>query len=244
MSYYLSVSGATLSINFNEILVTNRVYTITLSPYIQGIYNSGLYSLDDEYSFSFTSKYCPLFTTVGKVKLQGGPLVDTFLDDTILRMIHKNSLDAVDLFNMSTYSTISYDYWGCSWHDVPARLRTYVECKTAYDVLSILRVTQQMSGGAGDQLKSLGDMTIKYGGAGGNPSIDPKRLSELYNCWNEALRMFASNGAGLRATVKGYWDTSKGYSHPVRAVHENRIIRPVFPQQGNYTPGTPYIRGI
>ncbi len=49
----------------------------------------------------------------------------------------------------------------------------------------------------------------------------------------------------MRATVKGYYDTSKGYLHPVRAIYDNRIIRPVIPHpEGNYTPGTTYIRGI
>jgi hypothetical protein len=112
----------------------------------------------------------------------------------------------------------------------------------------MLKVNQQFSPGAGDQLKTLGDMTIKYGGSASASSsasgADPTKMKELMDCWQEQLRMFVNGGTGLRSTVKGYWDTSKGYSHPVRAIHENRIIRPVIPYEGNYTPGTTFIRGI
>jgi hypothetical protein len=243
MDFTTAISGNVLYIYPTTDIINNRQYTILLSQGISGVIPpSGATDIMEEpYEFWFTSVYCPQFSTANRIKLQIGPLAESIIDDTIWRMIHKNSIDAVDLYNMSNGLNIAYDYWGCDWQDVPKNIRRYVECKTAYDVLSIMRVTQQMSGDSANQLKTLGDMTIKYGGSGGGSNnIDPKRLSDLYTCWNESMRMFKN----MSVTVKAYYDISKGYAHPVREDAYNRIVRPVIPYGNNYTPGTWWYRGI
>jgi len=233
----VELSGSLISIVFDEPLITNRQYTTTILKGLSGIYNESVYKLQTTQSYWFTSRYCPIFSTLGKVKLVGGPILDSFLDDTIYRMIHKNSLDAIDLFNVSTGSTISYDYWGCSWHDVPITLRRYVECKTAYDLLAL----SKMSGKYPEQLKTLGDLTIKYASSDNtSKQADPSLVKELYDCWKESLRMFRS----IKVAVKGYYDVSKNFAHPIRDTYHNRIIKPVTPFEGNFTPGTTYWRGI
>lgn len=242
MTFTYSYSGNLLYLTPSGELLNNYQYKILIQAGLSGtVLPSGDTAiLANDYEFWFTSYYCPTFTTPNKVKLQIGPLADDVIDDTIWRMIHKNSLDAIELYNINTGSNYAGTYFGCTSENVPMHMKRYVECKTAYDLLSIMRITSQMGGGTGDQLKTLGDMTIKYGAAGGNPSIDPKRLSDLYACWNESLRMFRN----MQVTVKSFYNDSKGWSHPVRAICDNRVIRPVIPFQGNYTPGTPYWRGI
>jgi hypothetical protein len=229
MTYTLLTSGNLLTILPDAPLTANREYKITLLSPISGVYDSVGYTLSADYIFWFTSAYCPIFSTLTKVKLEAGPIADLVIDDTIYRMIHKNSLDAVDLYNIYHSSAIPYDYWGCTWHDVPFILRRYVECKTAYDLLSLLKLSGAGNlGTGGDQTKTLGDMTIKYGGddggnSGGGNGVDPKKMGDLYNCWQEAKRGIQA----IRVAVKGYWDESKGFAHPVREVQHNRVIRAV-----------------
>lgn len=230
MNYELSLSGNILTIIPSGALAQNTEYSITLHPDISGsIPPSGeIDNLGSTYQFWFTSTYCPLFTTVGRVKLLAGPEADVLLDDTIYRMIHKNSLDAVELYNLSYSTNYSYTYWGCSWENVPLHLKRYVECKTAWDVLNFARIAALGGAGGGpNQTKTLGDMTIKYGGSSGSGSTatgpDPRKLTDLYDCWNESMRMIRA----LRVAVKGYYDQSKGFAHPVREIDHNRVVRPV-----------------
>jgi hypothetical protein len=169
------------------------------------------------YEFYFTTLYCPLFTTVTRVKLTGGPSIENVPDDTIYRMIHKNSIDAVDLYNLSQGSNvITYEQWGCDYTNVPIIFRRYVECKTAYDLISLQKLYNSVNPAGGGQTKTLGDMTIKYDGgstSGGVSPGDPNKLKELFDCWNDAIRSFRT----IAVAVRGYFDVSKGYPHPVRS---------------------------
>jgi hypothetical protein len=229
MAYTIQVSGNVLTMVLDEPLVTNRIYDITLLAGISGVYNSEPYVMSSDYNFSFTSLYCPLFTTVTKVRLEAGPAVDAIPDDTIYRLIHKNSLDAVDLANTYKGTTLTYDTWGCTWHDVPIILRRYVECKTAYDLLALIDLVGGSGGGnpGGSQTKTLGDMTIVYGGSSGSASTttSPNKKKQLYDCWTEALKTIQT--VGINAAVRGLYDFSKGYSHPAMDCNHNRIIRTV-----------------
>ena len=84
---------------------------------------------------------------------------------------------------------------------------------------------------------------LKYGGDRGNSSNsaqDPKRAADLYECWRESLRMIRN----MNTAVRGFYDTSKGYNHPVLSPQSNRVIRPVTRSLGYGTPGTHRLRGI
>lgn len=229
MDYSLSVNGKTLFIDFQDRLTTNRQYTITLGAGISGLFDSGASGvLEEEYSFWFTSLYCPLFTTVGRIKLQAGPSIDQIPDDTIYRMIHKNSMDAVDIYNAYQNKNYAYDAWGCDWQGVPGVFKMYVECKTAYDLLAIIELVATGNGvGSGGQLKTLGDLTIRYDGgtsSSGN-SGDPNRKKQLYDCWMEMLN--AMKNYGILSAVRGWYDVTKQYPHPTFDTDHNRVIRTV-----------------
>jgi len=225
MTYTLSTDGSVLSILPTDPLTTNRQYTVTLMAGISGVYDSTAYILSSDYSFWFTSLYCPIFSTVTKVKLEAGPSADYIAEDTIYRMIHKNSLDAVDIYNTYQGQSIAYDYWGCTWHDVPIILRRYVECKTAYDLLALLDAAGIGAPG-GNQLKTLGDMTIQYGSGTKSPDLSaPEKKKQLYDCWLNALNIIRTKG--IDSAVRGWYDVTKGYPHPTFNPDHNRVIRTV-----------------
>lgn len=244
MNYLIQISDNYLSIvpsgelGIETEIPNNRLIHVTvkagLSGYIFGETNN--YSvLKEDYDFWFTTQYCPLFSTPKKVKLMAGPEADNFLDDTIYRMIYKNSLDGVELWNLNTTQEMSSESWGCPASNVPFRLKKYVECKTAYDLLTLLDQNGSNITNGG-QTKTLGDMTVSYTGSpGGAGSEAPDRKKELFDCWNEMLRSFRSQWAAVR----GYFDESKGYSHPVRDLTANRLIKTHwFNTNHEQTPGT------
>lgn len=242
MDYSLSINSNVLTITPDSCLIPNRQYTVTISPYVSGTIppSGNVDVLSTEFSFWFTSTYCPLFSTLRRVKLLTGPSADVLLDDVIYRMIHKNSLDVVELYNLCRSSNYAYDYWGCDWQGAPRIFKRYVECKTAYDVLALIK--QLNSAGSGNQLKTLGDMTIKYGAnaTGGNPALDsPSRMKEMYDCWNSSLQAIQS----ISVAARGYYDDSKGFSHPVRDTQHHRVIRPVIRNSSANSPSGPWVRG-
>jgi len=195
--------------------------------------------MEKDTSFTFTSKYCPMFTSAAQIILLLGPEAEKFTEDTINRYIYKTSKEAIDLLNISGpcggTPRFPYDYYGCTPDLVPYNLRKYVECKTAYDLLNLIDRLRLIGGSEGGQTKTLGDMTIKYDGSGGNggsqcPTCGPKK--DLYDCYT-GLQNILSNGAnacgvggGINNAVRGKYDVSKGYAHPTRDLKHNRIIKP------------------
>lgn len=233
MTYNFTVSGQYLIINLEEELSVNSVYTVVIDSEISGVLGSGYYTMNDDYSFWFTSAYCPIFTTLTRVQLDAGPAASLFTDDTIYRMIHKNSIDIIDIYNAYHNTTFAYDYFGCTWDTAPIVFRRYVECKTAYDILALVELINSNNGsGAGGQLKTLGDLTIKYDGGSAaviSSAGNPNRKKQLYDCWLEMINAVKNVGgdAGLQSAVRGWYDVTKGFSHPVYDSNHNRVIRTV-----------------
>jgi len=211
-------------------LAYNTEYGVNIS---NAIYSENNLKLVSSENFTFTSQYCPLFTTATRIILMLGVEGDKFAVDTINRYIHRNSLEAIDLMNVSpdcSAAKIGYDYYGCGPDGIPSNIRRYVECKTAYDLFNLLDRMRQVDGNGGGQTKTLGDMSIKYNGGGGGDgsSVDPKK--DLYDCFM-GLQGILSNsptvcgtGAGINNAVRGRYDVSKGFSHPVDDITHNRVV--------------------
>jgi len=241
MDFTVELDNNTISIIPSGDLTYNTVYQITIDANASGylIPTDEWQTLSTDYTFWFTSQYCPLFTTIGRIKIEAGNYAESLIDDTIYRMIHKNSLDAIDIYNTSTNNTYSYEQYGCTWDIVPYLLRRYVECKTAFDIISLVDMASNSSGG--DQLKTLGDLTIKYGAGGNAPTPDGDRKKQLYDCWNE----FLNSIKGIQSAVRGYYDTSKGYPHTTRSYRINRVIKPEWATARPFTtPGDNWWRRI
>ncbi len=204
----------------------NQEYHVNILAGLSGVYNSTMQEAD---KFWFTSQYCPLFATLTTIELMGGPTIENFADDTVYRMIHKNSIDIIDIFNLGNQTNYPYYYWGCTPENVPALMRRYVECKTTYDLLNIAESYTGVSNTVG-QTKHLGDLDIKYNGTPGSTgSTDltaPDIKKKLYDCFNSIVDYFSR---GVTIAVKGLYDCSKGYPHPVLDPGHNRVIKGIDP---------------
>lgn len=224
--YYPLVDDKICFLIFGSELLMNTEYIIDIK---KGLTATTFEPMVDTYQFWFTTQYCPLFATITKIRMLAGPFIESFTDDTINRYIHRNSIYAIDIYNANMGMTVPYDYFGCGPTDIPEELRSYVECKTAYDLLAIIA---KMSGTGLSQSKHLGDMTISYTGSGSNSNgDDPKK--DLYDCFNELSNKI---GRGLNVAVRGIYNTSKNFAHPVMEVEHNRVLRPMLPQQVNRGP--------
>lgn len=208
----------------------NQEYHVSILEGLSGIYNS---TMEDNYAFWFTSQYCPLFANITTIKLMGGPTVESFQDDTIYRMIYKNSLDIIDIYNAGAGTCYAYNYWGCTPINIPYLFRRYVECKTTYDLLNIAQNSSNSSTNSIGQTKNLGDLSIKYGGQTGTSSSKntlaaPDLLKRLYDCFIGVVNYYSS---AVHVSVKGLYDVSKGYAHPVLDGAHNRVIKGLDPSR-------------
>jgi len=211
--------------DINDGFEYNKEVHVTVNPGISGIYN---WPMENSNSFWFTTQYCPLFTNITTIKLMAGPSIEGFANDTIYRMIYKNSLDVIDIYNASNSCSYNYTSWGCNPSQVPYQLRRYVECKTAYDLLTLVdMITQEGTA----QSKHLGDMSIKYGGKAG--SQDPGLKGRLYDCFTGTLNVVGNN---IKSAVRGIYDSSKSYPHPCMGTNSRSVK--FVPYRRNNTPGS------
>lgn len=231
--YYTSKFDRSIYIvpNKNKSFSYNQQYDISVLPGLSGYFN---YTMSTSYNTLFTTQYCPLFASITTIKLMGGPVIETFTDDSIYRLINKNSKDIVDIFNAGNNSSYNYYSWGCTPEGVPYNLRRYVECKTTYDLLII----DEVQGGnpSTSQRKHLGDMDIAYGGKASTSSSDsdgPSLKKQLFDCFNSIINLY---GNTMKVAVVGRYDVSKGYPHPVADPCHNRVTK------RNYSPG-PWNKG-
>jgi len=211
--------------DLNNNFTYNKEIVVTINPGISGVYN---WTMPETVTSWFTTQYCPLFTNITTIKLMAGPSIEGFADDTIYRMIHKNSIDAIDIYNTSHSSSYSYTFWGCESIKVPYQLKRYVECKTAYDLLTLVEMITQ---DGRSQSKQLGDMNITYGGKPG--SADPGLKGRLYDCFMGVLNIIGGN---IKSAVRGIYDSSKSYPHPCVSI-DSRSVKYV-PYGRNKTPGS------
>jgi hypothetical protein len=126
------------------------------------------------------------------------------------------------MYNMGGH-TIGYETWGCPGSNFFYEFKRYVECKTAYDLLNIL---DRVSNTGVAQMKHLGDMTISYGAAPKGSGDGGPTKKDLYNCFNAIVNAMCN----IRVAVRGIFDVSKGFPHPVMDPDHNRITKelPIF----------------
>jgi hypothetical protein len=173
-------------------LQNNMLISIVLSADLMDTSGN---SLPTEHSFSFTTAYTPLHSSVRKVKLKAGGILGQLPDDTINLAILEASLEAEvltfkkELINSNVF--------------LHAR-REYVTCMAA----SMLAQNVLANGGV-VKSKSLADFSVTY-----DVNILGDLLNTLENCakkWEEQVQA----GGGLRASrnpkmvVKGELDPDR-----------------------------------
>ncbi|HLD91521.1 MAG TPA: hypothetical protein VI911_11035 [Patescibacteria group bacterium] len=191
----------------------NSEYTVTID--CSGLYASGTNYMLSDYEFTFTSEYCPLWSTMESVRLTVGPLIDNIPDDTINRMIHKASHQAITRFLIGTND------FGCSYTDVPEPLYRWVTCAAG---TMALNAAISSSTGFGNTSKKLGQFAVTYDAlAGTKPAEIRKNLSD---CMEEAsISIQALQGTLSMYAVKSLENSY--LRHPMRDPQWGRHPRKV-----------------
>jgi hypothetical protein len=135
--------------------------------------------------YFFTTEYFPLFIGSEYLRTELGPAVVSLTDDTLCRIIHKNSIEAWELSNRSF--SLKEPTW---------RIRKWVGCKSILDILGVLMLTKDLTAGAS---KTLGDLSISSRPA--NPQLGAK-FDQATQCL-EDIQLFSGADLLAMATVKG-----------------------------------------
>jgi len=142
-------------------------------------------TLSSETSYFFTTEYFPLFVGPSFLRTELGPPVATLTDDTLKRIIYKNSIEAWEMANKGI-DLKRPTWWARKW----------VICKSMLDILGVLLLTKDIQAG---QSKTLGDLSISTKPA--NPELGAK-YKQATDCLKELGDLF---GMDLMATtaIKG-----------------------------------------
>jgi len=191
----------------------NTEYTIAIES--SGLYGSGMAHMEQDYVFSFTAEYCPVFSTPDSVRMMVGPMIDGIPDDTIYRMIQKTSLDFLTRFYNQT------NPFGCNYTTVPEPVYRWVTCATGLHALNA--ASAGGGAGVGNTSKRLGSFAVTYDG--GTDVISPGDVRKSLNdCMAEAGNLISAlNGKSVQYGVQSISNTH--LLHPLADVAWGRQPR-------------------
>jgi len=165
----------------------NTQVSVEVTTNVKGIDGTTLLAAD---TYVFTTTYVPLYVSATMLRMELGPAIANFTEDTILRIIHKASIEAWELSdrNISLVSP-------------PIRVRQWVEAKTVLDILGVLMLTRDLRAG---ESKTLGDLSVRY------QPVDPL-LNAKYRQATDTLDEIAlgSNTKLAEVAIKGYASSSE-----------------------------------
>jgi len=118
-----------------------------LFTFKEGIGTAGGGELADDVTVAYTTKFFPRFVGARYVRLELGPIASAVVDDTIERVIHKNSMMAFEHSGRNLDPT----------NPTPAS-RRYTAAQTTMDIIDMFTMRTAAEGG---QSKSLGDLRIQ-----------------------------------------------------------------------------------
>lgn len=169
-------------------LEENQLYTVTLT--VKG----------QDKVVSFTSKYNPLFSTVRIIRSDFRDLFSTYSDDDINRLIHDNSLLAIELTSESSTGVV-IDLKADD--GVPYAAKQYVRYKTELDLATNLFLTLTTQSGQED--KTLADMRISRKVEAPSFSNVLKVLQQRLTSWEaQLIGMRAKPGSSVRSGATVY----------------------------------------
>lgn len=208
-----SVSGVVI-----DWLSWNSEYTVTID---QSLWGSGTTYMRDSYSFFFTSRYNPHWSTVTAVRLAAGPLIEAIPDDTINRMIYRMSLKAITNF-MHGVNT-----FGIDWDAIPEPVFRWVTCSAGLMALNAAIA----AGLGGNVTKRLGEFQVTYDKRYMDPGQIRKNLSD---CVEEAANIIGSlMGTRVVSAIKGLKNAY--LTHPFTDPAWGRFPRSVLIQTSDIT---------
>jgi len=187
--------------------------------------NASGYQLEEDLYFTFTTEYWPVYASPTVIRIELGPSISQLHDDTLWRIILKNSIGAI---------LESGDKCGFSRDRPYPNTEKYVKAKSVIDVIDLLRFLSDLQAG---QRKQLGDFTVQYTAT--DPSLIAKRNQALEDM-KRALRELRRyrGAAGPRSAIKSAsyetergdwrmrtWDSMIASSSPVANTYQDREAR-------------------
>lgn|GEM_PF-5241975 len=175
VEYDLTSSGPVLTITPSGYEEANE-YLITI---LAGISGAAAYPMTTDYSFMFTTKMSPMYSSSKIVRLNIGPFIKSVPDDTLNRLIYENSLLAANLSSSAIPSG-----------NVPYYVKQYVTCKSKLDALDAAQLQRSASAGV---RKRLADFSIEFDDR--NRSLAPIR-NKFEKCVEEMEKLLTTGGYG------------------------------------------------
>jgi hypothetical protein len=187
-----SASGSVLSIVVpSGSLPNNKLVTATIAATVAG--TNGV-TLGDAYSWSFTTTYNPMYTTLRRIRLSIGNFIQDVPNDTINFAIYMASLMADELtWNTDDADSDYYEFVRQQW----------AHCK-AEEILLMNTI-----GGSGSlKSKQLGDLRVEYNTSGDStPALD--RALQCQQKWEGALMAGGRQVQKPSMVVKGALDPDR-----------------------------------
>lgn len=190
----------------------NKEYYITIDKSLSGV---NALPMSGDYVLTFTSEYCPHFVSVLDVRYEAGDFINNLTDDTINRIIYKNS-DYIIARYYNEFGGMPSNYT-CNGISLNTAFRRYVLCKSALDGITAI----QLSMGS-RTLKKLADVTFEYGGT--NTKADPiSKKKDLKDCIDSTLAIIFS-GKNFQIAVRGRYFSPQ--PHPMYDPSYGRLSLP------------------
>lgn len=188
----------------------NYEYTITVPAGLESN-TTGVGDLQSDYEFSFTATFYPRFVTPEDIRLDMGPVLDEIPDDTINRIILKQSLKAEDKAEDNGFSV--------DRSDPQEYVSDYVFWATEYQLLNIVMFQGAFAGGT----KRLGDF-----------SITKKFDNQLIDWLRKRILQGLNNAKAMFRSPRDYAILSKNdpRTHPPDSSYYGRYPKKLNNQRG------------
>jgi hypothetical protein len=177
------------SIGTSQLFENNRV-TVTIDS---SLLDTDNHELGQDYEWYFTTTYSPLYSSVRKLRLELGPLVNQIPDDTINLAIFEASLLADAISFTSETSNAGY---------FEVARREYVTCLAGAMLLS--------NKGTQGKTKRLADLTVELSG---DPNDKLKDLQACIGKWDHVIKSRGELATGTslkpQGVVKGAFDPDR-----------------------------------
>lgn len=169
----------------------NQEIHVVLKPGLTGVYGATTGVVYDETEVVFTTSYYPKFIDQRLLRIELGSSVASLHDDTLNRIIHKNSIEAWELaagnFNID--------------EPYPA-VKRYVKVTSMLDVMDATSLTEGVI--RDGSRKTLGDFTLVRGGGKVMDGLHPKyqKLMKDKQALERELRSYRGQYS-IRTAIKG-----------------------------------------
>ena len=236
-SIYIMTPVSGDAISTTSWLEYNKEYYITIKNTLQGELTLPMVS---DYTFTFTSTFCPLFTTVNEIRYEAGDFINNLTDDTINRIIHKNSLYIINrYYNMLRGLPAGYT---CDGNSINSAFKRYVMCKSALDAITAIQLSK-----GGQTTKKLADVMFQYSNIDSRKDPNNKK-AELKDCADVSLNIIFNSNT-FQIGIKGKYFlpfrhpmsdpkysrlaiTNKGYQHNMDSIFDESLEVGIYKGSG------------